>query len=123
MNLEEKLMKANGQYGSINTELREAKRKIREYEMRLKEQSNSSAMSNMCEDLQKQMLEADSLLEKRKDEIERLSKEVTRWKNRALEGEDAQNELDRIRGQFSKSQIQLSILQKELDSLKVIFKC
>ena len=70
MNLEEKLMKANGQYGNINTELREARRKIRDYENRFEEQNNVSMMQNMCEEQQKQLLQTESLLEQRKEEID-----------------------------------------------------
>ena len=119
MSVEEKLTKANGLFGSLNTELREAKRRLRDMETRIKEQNNASVMSSMCEDLQKQILEAESQLEKRKDEIEQLHKEVSRWKNRALAGEDAQVELDQLRSQLARTEGKLNHAQKELQTLKV----
>ena len=119
MDLEEKLMKANGNYGNVNTELREAKRKIRELESRMKEQNNASMMSTMCEDLQKQLLEADTKLERRKDTIETLKQELSRYKDRAKSKDGFQEELETLRDRYSKSQIQLGIAQKELAVLQV----
>ena len=119
MDLEEKLMKANGNYGNVNTELRETKRKIRELESRMKEQNNASMMSTMCEDLQKQLLEADTKLERRKDTIETLKQELSRYKDRAKSKDGFQEELETLRDRYSKSQIQLGIAQKELAVLQV----
>ena len=120
MNQEQKLNIAEGKIGGLNRDLREAKRRIREFELSLKDQSNGSMMSNMYEDLQKQVLEADVKVEKQQTEIERLNKEINRWKNRALEGEDSQEELTKLRSQLYKTQTLLNSVQKELSSIEVI---
>lgn len=120
MNQEQKLNNAEGKIGGLNRDLREAKRRIRDFELSLKDQSNGSMMSNMYEDLQKQVLESDVKVEKQKTEIERLNKEVNRWKNRALEGEDSQEELTKLRSQLYKTQTLLNSVQKELSSIEVI---
>jgi chromosome segregation ATPase len=121
MNLEEKLMKANGQFGHLNTELREAKRRIRDLEARIKDQTNASMVSNMCEDLQKQLLEAEAKLEKRKDEIESLKRELSHKDCVDAKGDAIQEELENLRDRFSKVQIQLSISKEELATLKVTY--
>ena len=78
-------MKANAQFGNLNTELREAKRQIRNFETRIKEQNNASMVSNMCEDLQKHLLQEETLFEKRKEEIESLkNQEMDSIKNRLI---------------------------------------
>ncbi|KAI9557627.1 Tryptophanyl-tR synthetase-like protein [Daphnia sinensis] len=118
MNMEERLMKANGQFGNLNTELREAKRRIRDLESRMKDQTNASMVSTLCEDLQKQLLEAENKLEKRKDEIHRLNKELSHKDCVLAKGPEIQEELENLRDQLSKSQIQLSITKKELAALQ-----
>lgn len=100
-------MKANGQFGNMNTELREAKRHIRNLEIRIKEQNNASMVSNMCEDLQKQLLEAETLLEKRREEIERLTEELNRSKSRADADSGLQDELEKLNDRLTKTLIQL----------------
>lgn len=119
MNLEQEVSKANGQHCHLNTELREARRKIRELETRLNDQSNTSAISNMCEDLQRQLLEADTKLEKRDEEIQNLKVKLDHYKRLAEKTEESNEELETLRERFDKSQLQLSIAQKELRSLKV----
>lgn len=119
MNMEEKLVKANGQFGSLNTELREAKRRVRDLESRMKDQTNASMASTMCEDLQKQLLEAENKLEKNKDEIYRLNKELGHKYCMQANEAEIQEELEKLRDKFSKSQIQLSISQKESTALQV----
>lgn len=121
LNLEEMLNKNNGRYGSMNTELRETKRKIRELESKMKEQNNASMMSTMCEDLQKQLLEAETKLDKRNDVIESLKQEIGRYKDRAQSKDDVHEELENLHDRYSKSQIQLSIAKKELAVLQVKF--
>lgn len=120
-NLEEKLMKSNGQFGHVNTELREAKRRIRDLEARIKDQTNASMVSTMCEDLQKQLLEAETKLEKRKDEIDSLKRELSRKDCVEAKGDAVQEELENLRDRFSKVQIQLSISREELTTLKVTY--
>lgn len=120
MNLEEKLMKANGQYGNLNTELREAKRRIRDLESKMKEQNNASMMSTMVEDLQKQLLESETKLDKRKEDIERLRDELICCKEQIRAQNNSQEELENLRDQFSKSQLQLASANKELEALKVL---
>lgn len=121
VNLEEKLMKANGQFGHLNTELREAKRRIRDLESRIKDQNNASMVSTMCEELQKQLLEAEAKLEKRKDEVECLKRELSRKDCIEVKGDAMQEELENLRDRFSKVQIQLSISKEEITTLKVIY--
>jgi len=120
MNLEEKLMKANGQYGNINTELREARRKIRDYENRFKEQNNVSIMQNMCEDQQKQLLQTESLLEKRKEEIDHLNQQLSKLKIQVDSSASTSQDLEQLRDRYTKVQIQLSIAHKDLTSLQVV---
>lgn len=60
---EGELVKANGQFGNVNTEVHEAKRQIRNLEFRIKEQNNANMVSNMCK---KKLFEAETLLKKRK---------------------------------------------------------
>lgn len=115
-------MKANGQFGNMNTELREAKRHIRNLEIRIKEQNNASMVSNMCEDLQKQLLEAETLLEKRREEIERLTEELNRSKSRADADSRLQDELEKLNDRLTKTLIQLDAAQKQSESLKVYKK-
>ena len=118
-------MKANGQFGNTNTELREAKRQIRSLELRIKEQNNASMVSNMCEDLQKQLLEAETLLEKRKEEIERLTEELSR-KSRTDADSGLQDELEKLSDRLTKTLIQLNTAQKQSESFKVykaMFEC
>lgn len=119
MNMEERLLKANGQFGNLNTELREAKRRIRDLESRIKDQTNASMVSTLCEDLQKQLLEAENKLEKRKDEIHRLNKELSHKDCELAKGPEIQEELEDLRDQLSKSQIQLNITKNELAALQV----
>ena len=119
MNLEQEVNKANGQHCHLNTELREARRKIRDLEARLNDQSNASAISNMCEDLQRQLLEADTKLEKRDEEIQNLKAKLNHYKQLAEKTEESNVELETLRERFDKSQLQLSIAHKELRSLKV----
>lgn len=116
-------MKANGQFGNMNTELREAKRQIRSLEIRIKEQNNASMVSNMCEDLQKQLLEAETLLEKRKEEIERLTEELGRSQSRTDADSGLQDELEKLNDRLTKTLIQLSTAQKRSESLKVLLYC
>jgi len=119
-------MKANAQFGNLNTELREAKRQIRSLELRIKEQNNASMVSNMCEDLQKQLLEAETLLEKRKEEIERLTEELSRSKSRTDADSGLQDELEKLNDRLTKTLIQLNAAQKQSQSLKVykaMFEC
>lgn len=123
VNLEEKLMKANGQFGHVNTELREAKRRVRDLEARIKDQTNASMVSSLCEDLQKQLLEAETKLEKRKDKIESLKRELSRKDCVEAKGDAIQEELENLRDRFSKVQIQLSISKEELATLKVTRYC
>ncbi|KAK4016551.1 hypothetical protein OUZ56_031508 [Daphnia magna] len=118
MNMEERLLKANGQFGNLNTELREAKRRIRDLESRIKDQTNASMVSTLCEDLQKQLLEAENKLEKRKDEIHRLNKELSHKDCVLAKGPEIQEELEDLRDQLSKSQIQLNITKNELAALQ-----
>ncbi|XP_046438329.1 kinesin-like protein KIF20B isoform X1 [Daphnia pulex] len=118
VNLEEKLMKANGQFGHLNTELREAKRRIRDLESHIKDQTNASMVSTMCEELQKQLLEAEAKLEKRQDEIECLKRELSRKDCIEVKGDAIQEELKNLRDRFSKVQIQLSISKEEITTLK-----
>ena len=122
MNLEEKLMKANGQYGNINTELREARRKIRDYENRFKEQNNVSIMQNMCEDQQKQLLQTESLLEKRKEEIDHLNQQLSKLKIQVDSSASTSQDLEQLRDRYTKVQIQLSIAHKDLTSLQVTIR-
>ena len=120
VNLEERLMKANAQFGNLNTELREAKRQIRNFETRIKEQNNASMVSNMCEDLQKQLLQAETLLEKRKEEIESLTEELSHSKSRTAADNELQKELEKLNDRLTKTLVNLSNAQKESSSLKVL---
>lgn len=121
VNLEEKIKKANGQFGHIHTELREAKRRIRDLESHIKDQTNASMVSTMCEELQKQLLEAEAKLEKRQDEIECLKRELSRKDCIEVKGDAIQEELKNLRDRFSKVEIQLSISKEEITTLKVIY--
>lgn len=118
VNFEEKLNAANGKFGSINTELRETKRKVRDLESRLKEQTNASMVSSMCEELQKQLLETESELHKRDEEIALLKKNSNFATNQTKEKEELSEELEDLRNKFTKSQIQLGLVEKELACFK-----
>lgn len=119
MNLEQQVNKASGQHCHLNTELREARRKIRDLEAQLNDQSNASAISNMCEDLQKQLLEADTKLERKEEEMQELKAKFDHCKHLADDKEDTNEEIEILRERLCKSQLQLNIAQKELVSLKV----
>ena len=119
--IEEKFLKTSGQFGSLNTELREAKRKIREYESRMKDQKDVSMCQNMAEDLQKQLLHTETQLEKVQQENERLKKELERHKAQSHKDEDVKDQLETLRDRFNKAQLQLSFANTELTTLKVFF--
>ena len=120
MNLEEKLMKANGQYGNINTELREARRKLRGYENKDLKDHNVSAVQNMCEELQIQLLKSETLLDQRQEEIVRLNSMLKQLKSSARVQQEDAAQMEMIKDHNSKLQIQLGIVNKEMMSFKVI---
>ena len=74
----------------------------------------------MCEELQKQLLEVETELHKREEEVALLKTNSDRASTfETREKEDMAEALETLRDQFSKCKIQLSFAEKELNAFKV----
>ena len=132
--------RTTGQLGSANSEVRETKRKVRELEARVaalssaRDGSESSGQTqasspsnvslnmaqNLCEDLQKQLLQTEAKLDSVREEKDQLAEDLMRLKQQSEKYQiEVEEEFHSLLERTNKLHLQLTIAQKELVDLQV----